>query len=280
MESEPEVHHHDQSFDCRSITHHSRQISKGNIKISKDFSHSDNLFNFIDDKHIASVDSPMALMAVNLPAFGHGRRDSMSSSTFLSPVSEHDWDSMEFSPIDNVEFPGRLQFGYGFHDQSAISDVAASQFYSQSGQLYTNMNNWLPDHALNGHVTGSSDLIHQLDFSKDIQIETPQTFPFEAAGPRMAFSPVSSTDTSSSSFGQDTQSTKKSLYGGSGSTAAAVAQFQALSDNGARKKNARIDIPADRNLANIEELLEQAQDDIEIRELKAHRRLLRNREAA
>ncbi|KAF2226628.1 hypothetical protein BDZ85DRAFT_191358 [Elsinoe ampelina] len=54
---------------------------------------------------------------------------------------------------------------------------------------------------------------------------------------------------------------------------------RAISD-GVRKKNTRIDIPADRNLNNIEELIEQAHDDDEIKELKAQRRLLRNREAA
>ncbi|KAF2151336.1 hypothetical protein K461DRAFT_171475 [Myriangium duriaei CBS 260.36] len=54
---------------------------------------------------------------------------------------------------------------------------------------------------------------------------------------------------------------------------------RAASD-GIRKKNARIDIPADRNLNNIDELIDSAQDDEEIKELKAQRRLLRNREAA
>lgn len=52
------------------------------------------------------------------------------------------------------------------------------------------------------------------------------------------------------------------------------------SSDGIRKKNARIEIPPDRNLSNIEELIENAQDEEVLKELKAQRRLLRNREAA
>ncbi|GAM90902.1 hypothetical protein ANO11243_089480 [Dothideomycetidae sp. 11243] len=54
---------------------------------------------------------------------------------------------------------------------------------------------------------------------------------------------------------------------------------RAASD-GVRKKNARIDIPADRTLGNIDELIDKAHDEDEVKELKAQRRLLRNREAA
>lgn len=57
------------------------------------------------------------------------------------------------------------------------------------------------------------------------------------------------------------------------------APSRAASD-GVRKKNARIDIPSDRHLGNIDELIEHAEDEDEIKELKGQRRLLRNREAA
>ena len=50
--------------------------------------------------------------------------------------------------------------------------------------------------------------------------------------------------------------------------------------DGIRKKNTRIDIPAERNLHNIDELIEKAGDEEQLKELKAQRRLLRNREAA
>ena len=50
--------------------------------------------------------------------------------------------------------------------------------------------------------------------------------------------------------------------------------------NGVRKKNARIAIPYQRSLAVIEQLIQQSQNQAELKELKSQRRLLRNREAA
>lgn len=50
--------------------------------------------------------------------------------------------------------------------------------------------------------------------------------------------------------------------------------------DGIRKKNARFDIPAERNLLNIDHLIQQSTDEVEIKELKQQKRLLRNRQAA
>ncbi|WQF78030.1 Putative basic-leucine zipper domain-containing protein [Colletotrichum destructivum] len=50
--------------------------------------------------------------------------------------------------------------------------------------------------------------------------------------------------------------------------------------DGIRKKNARFDIPAERNLSNIDNLISQSTDEQEIKELKQQKRLLRNRQAA
>ncbi|KAG5927089.1 hypothetical protein E4U42_002600, partial [Claviceps africana] len=50
--------------------------------------------------------------------------------------------------------------------------------------------------------------------------------------------------------------------------------------DGVRKRNARLNIPSERNLTNIDSLISQARDDQEIRELKQQKRLLRNRQAA
>jgi hypothetical protein len=50
--------------------------------------------------------------------------------------------------------------------------------------------------------------------------------------------------------------------------------------DGIRKKNARFDIPQERNLANIDRLIENAKDEDEVKELKQQKRLLRNRQAA
>lgn len=50
--------------------------------------------------------------------------------------------------------------------------------------------------------------------------------------------------------------------------------------DGIRKKNARFEIPAERNLSNIDQLIAQSTDEAEIKELKQQKRLLRNRQAA
>lgn len=50
--------------------------------------------------------------------------------------------------------------------------------------------------------------------------------------------------------------------------------------DGIRKKNARIDIPADRNIEYIEDRLGVEKDEAIVKELKQQKRLLRNREAA
>ena len=50
--------------------------------------------------------------------------------------------------------------------------------------------------------------------------------------------------------------------------------------DGIRKKNGRIEIPQERNIATIDELIEKAEDEELLKELKQQKRLLRNREAA
>jgi hypothetical protein len=51
--------------------------------------------------------------------------------------------------------------------------------------------------------------------------------------------------------------------------------------DGVRKKNARFEIPLERNLQNIDQLIAEAKDDEEmLKELKQQKRLLRNRQAA
>ena len=55
---------------------------------------------------------------------------------------------------------------------------------------------------------------------------------------------------------------------------------QLLRRDGIRKKNARFEIPAERNLRTIDQLINQTNDEQEIKELKQQKRLLRNRQAA
>ena len=50
--------------------------------------------------------------------------------------------------------------------------------------------------------------------------------------------------------------------------------------DGIRKKNGRIDIPQERNIHTIDDLIDKTTDEDLLKELKQQKRLLRNREAA
>lgn len=56
--------------------------------------------------------------------------------------------------------------------------------------------------------------------------------------------------------------------------------FDMTRRDGIRKKNNRIDIPLERTLGNIDNMIDNAPDDDTLKELKQQKRLLRNREAA
>lgn len=56
--------------------------------------------------------------------------------------------------------------------------------------------------------------------------------------------------------------------------------FEAQRRDGIRKKNARFEIPAERSLHNIDQLIAESSNEDEIKELKQQKRLLRNRQAA
>ncbi|KAI9825970.1 MAG: hypothetical protein M1826_006861 [Phylliscum demangeonii] len=70
------------------------------------------------------------------------------------------------------------------------------------------------------------------------------------------------------------------LSGRARANSAAGLHAAILRRDGIRKKNARFEIPAERNLMNIDQLIAQSSDDHEIKELKQQKRLLRNRQAA
>jgi hypothetical protein len=60
----------------------------------------------------------------------------------------------------------------------------------------------------------------------------------------------------------------------------AVSPMSVVRPDGIRKKNARFEIPQDRNLRNIDSLILGCTDESERKELKQQKRLLRNRQAA
>ena len=59
-----------------------------------------------------------------------------------------------------------------------------------------------------------------------------------------------------------------------------IGSIDVLRRDGIRKKNARFEIPAERNLQTIDKLISTTTDEHQIKELKQQKRLLRNRQAA
>ena len=59
-----------------------------------------------------------------------------------------------------------------------------------------------------------------------------------------------------------------------------LGSLDVLRRDGIRKKNARFEIPAERNLQTIDKLISTTTDEHQIKELKQQKRLLRNRQAA
>ena len=79
---------------------------------------------------------------------------------------------------------------------------------------------------------------------------------------------------STSSDGADQRADNRSPY------VRPMSPMTVMRSDGIRKKNARFEIPKERNLTNIDDLIRQSMDEQEKKELKQQKRLLRNRQAA
>ena len=79
---------------------------------------------------------------------------------------------------------------------------------------------------------------------------------------------------STSSDGADQRADNRSPF------ARPMSPMTVLRSDGIRKKNARFEIPKERNLANIDMMIMASTDEKEKKELKQQKRLLRNRQAA
>jgi len=118
-------------------------------------------------------------------------------------------------------------------------------------------------------------------FGSDIHI-TPHATVFQGSG---AVSSIPSTPAqkdwaqASGAEGHDSQPMQKRMRPQSPAPRA-HSPLHVMRRDGIRKKNARFDIPAERTLMNIDQLIARSQDDNEIKELKQQKRLLRNRQAA
>jgi hypothetical protein len=251
--------------------------------LTVDTSHSQKYFededsSLLDDSlldHNGSLDSGLEMS----PPMAGSRRDSFAvSSTLFSPKTE-DWQSVDMQsvPSNNPFLEPQSNNPFMRMDQS---QAAA---YAPQGQW--NMN----------HGSGTCTPLQQYDglaneydagapvFQQAMPTQTPFTNPsgqvplFQNVGPNGHSIPAQNMK---GWMGQDPKNHQSMAKRMQPDSPPIRSHNELRRGDGIRKKNARFDIPAERNLNNIDQLISQSNDDQEIKELKQQKRLLRNRQAA
>lgn len=216
--------------------------------------------NILDENILdhSAIDSGLEMS----PPMADSRRESYAvSSTLFSPKTE-DWQSVDMQSVPS---------------NNPFTRVDSSQGYNAQAQWPL------------GQPSGTCTPLPQYDgleydntsvFQRPLPIQTPFSNP---GGQVPLFSTVGSHSHSIPT------SPLKDWANGSGSVKekrmrASSPDFRSHNElrrgDGIRKKNARFEIPAERNLQNIDDLIARSTDDQEIKELKQQKRLLRNRQAA
>jgi hypothetical protein len=115
----------------------------------------------------------------------------------------------------------------------------------------------------------------------DSNVHIPPHAVFQGAGTPMPTSPtVKDWAQAAGPAEHDGQGMSKRMRAASPVPRAHSPALHVVRRDGIRKKNARFDIPAERTLNNIDQLIARSHDETEIKELKQQKRLLRNRQAA
>ncbi|KAJ2895669.1 bZIP transcription factor [Zalerion maritima] len=209
--------------------------------------------NILDDNILdqSGMDSGLEMSP---PMAADSRRDSFApSSAFLSPKTE-EWTSVEMQSV-----PSNNPFSSNNPFMQPQQNFAATP--SQTWQLGAAAFDSLPAEFEQGNSI----------FHRPMQGQTP----FSNPGNQMPmFSPVNapipSLPTSPANPSKRMRPTSPPIR----------SHNELRRGDGIRKKNARFDIPAERTLSNIDQLISQSTDEQEIKELKQQKRLLRNRQAA
>ena len=217
--------------------------------------------NVLDDNILdnSAIDSGLELS----PPMADSRRESfaVSGPPLFSPKTD-DWHSVDMQsiPSNNPFFDQTSNNPFMRHEQNLATSLAAPS------------NTWAatPFPQMDGFQT-------DYDSSASMFRMTPSQTPFSHPG--NMFANVGSAHRSIST------THNKDMAGVNGKkTSPNSPIIRSHNDlrrgDGIRKKNARFEIPAERNLSNIDSLIAQSTDETEIKELKQQKRLLRNRQAA
>jgi len=213
------------------------------------------------------------------PPMAESRRDSFAvSSTLFSPKSE-DWQAVEMQsvPSNNPFFDPHSNNPFFRMDQSQPS-------YSSQGWSMASSGSATPLQQFDGLPAEFDPTVPLFHRQPVLQAQTPFSNP---SNPVAMFQPLGhpgaqSIPTSPQKEHWLSQDLKnQAMAKRARPTSPLIRSHNELRrGDGIRKKNARFDIPAERNLSNIDHLISQSTDEQEIKELKQQKRLLRNRQAA
>lgn len=227
----------------------------------------------------SAVDSGLELS----PPMANSRRESFAvNSAIFSPKTE-DWHSVDMQSV-----PSNNPF---VDQQSNTSNnpfirLDQNQQHHVFGQQQGG--GWLMGHG-SGSGSGTATPFPAFDhvataeydpgtsiFQRQMQSQTPFSNPGNLFGP-LGQADQSMPASPSKEWMAASQSVNKKMRPGS---PVIRSHNDMRRGDGIRKKNARFEIPAERNLSNIDQLIAQSTDEQEVKELKQQKRLLRNRQAA
>lgn len=213
------------------------------------------------------------------PPMDGSRRDSSFavSSTLFSPKTD-DWQHVDMQPMSSNN-----PFVEHSNNPFMRIDSTQSASYGHQGNGWAMSNNSGMSTPMQIHDGLPSEFeVAAPIFQRPMQNQTPFSNPnshplplFPSANPSSGSSPQKEWSVAEA---MDHRSMPKRMRVNS-PTLRSQHDMSRRGD-GIRKKNARFDIPAERNLTNIDQLIAQSTDEQEIKELKQQKRLLRNRQAA
>lgn len=209
------------------------------------------------------------------PPMVESRRDSFAVSSMFSPKTE------EWQPVEMQSVPSNNPF-FDQHSNNPFLRMDQSQqaAYQGHGWPMTSSGSATPMQTFDGlpaEFNTDMPLFHR---PATMQAQTP----FSTSGNQVAlFQQLGhATPTSPQKDHWMSQELKNQAMAKRARPASPMIRShnELRRGDGIRKKNARFEIPSERNLGNIDQLISQSTDEQEIKELKQQKRLLRNRQAA
>ncbi|KAK3939133.1 bZIP transcription factor 49 [Diplogelasinospora grovesii] len=211
------------------------------------------------------------------PPMADSRRDSFAvSSTLFSPKSE-DWQSVEMQSV-----PSNNPFLEHSNNPFLRMDQSQQQAYQGHGWPMTSSGSATPMQTFDGlpaEFDTNVPLFHR-------QPPMPPQTPFGNPGApvplfqQLGHQSIPPTSPQKDHWMSQELKNQAMLKRARPASPLIRSHNDLRRGDGIRKKNARFEIPAERNLSNIDQLISQSTDEQEIKELKQQKRLLRNRQAA